>query len=109
MWSLTDDAALAFITEPPGLRFVVVNLQRLDAVQCGVASEARPGPPWTRIERRSRSRCRDAMNLCPIFGQQVRYSEIIYILDEKASLDSDACKTWFRSRHVRELGAPLRK
>lgn len=75
--------ALAFITEPPGLGGIVAISQLLDAVQCGVASGARPGPPWSRIERRSRSRCRDAMDICPICGQIVRYSDCAHILDEK--------------------------
>jgi hypothetical protein len=41
--SPADDAALAFITEPLGLCFVVMISQLLDAVQCGVASAARQG------------------------------------------------------------------
>jgi hypothetical protein len=75
-------AALAFIAEPPGLRFVVVISQLLDAVQCGIASAARLNPyPTTVGVTMSRHNI-----VCPISGLNVRSSDNIRILDEKASL-----------------------
>jgi hypothetical protein len=94
------DAALAFMTEPPGLRFVVAISQLLDAVQCGVASGARlTSPSWTRIERRSSSRCRDTMDMCPDRGRYVRYSDIDDILEGKPN------RTTVRARRGSAHGA----
>lgn len=63
-------AALALITEPPGLRFVVVISRLLDAVQCGTASAARLNPYPTTVG----SRCHDKMSFVrvPDYVSEVR-------------------------------------